>query len=116
MNKYLSSQVVLSEIGSRLKSYRINSSLTQDDLAERAGVSRRSIQYMESGEDVKFGSIIKVLMALGLDSNLDMLIPDFTKRPSYYLNKKSDTRHRYRASKKTVDKSKNTFKWGDESK
>lgn len=115
MNKYLSSQAVLSVIGSRLKSYRIDASLTQEELADRAGVSRRSIQYMERGDDVKFGTIIKVLMALGLDSNLDMLVPNPTKRPSYYMNMKSDNHHRLRASKKTVDESKNTFKWGDES-
>ena len=116
MSKYLSSQAVLSELGSRLKDYRINTSLTQDELAKKAGISRRSIQYMEKGEDVKFSSIIKVLMALGLDSNLDMLVPDSSKRPSYYLNKNSDISHRYRVSKKEVDESKNTFKWGDESK
>lgn len=115
MKKYLSSLVVLSEIGSRLKAYRIDSSLTQDELANKAGVSRRSIQHMESGDDVKFSTIIKVLMELELDSNLDMLVPDPTKRPSYYMNLKSDTHHRVRASKKTVNESKNTFKWGDES-
>ena len=114
MKKYLSSLVVLSEIGSRIKAYRIDSSLTQVELANNAGVSRRSIQYMESGDDVKFSTIIKVLMALELDSNLDMLVPDPTKRPTYYMNMKSDTHHRVRASKKTVKELKNTFKWGDE--
>lgn len=114
MNKYLSSHVVLNEMGSRLKKYRIDSSLTQEELAMKAGVSRRSIQYMEKGEDVKFGTIIKVLIALQLDANIDMLVPDPTKRPSYYMNMKSDTHHPSRVRKNKVDEEKNNFKWGDE--
>ncbi len=114
MNKYLSSHVVLNEMGSRLKKYRIDSSLTQEELALKAGVSRRSIQYMEKGEDVKFGTIIKVLMALQLDANLDMLVPDPTKRPSYYMNMKSDSHHPRRVRKNKVTEEKNAFKWGDE--
>jgi transcriptional regulator with XRE-family HTH domain len=114
MKKYLSSHLVLNEIGSRLKTYRINSSLTQDELALKAGISRRSIQNVERGEDVKFGTIIKVLMALQLDSNLDILVPDTTKRPSYYLNMKSETHYPHRVRKKKENEQKNTFKWGDE--
>jgi DNA-binding XRE family transcriptional regulator len=114
MNKYLSSQVALKEISERLKVYRIDSSLTQDELAIKAGISRRSIQNMERGDDVKFGTIIKVLMALELDSNLDMLVPDNTKRPSYYMNVKSESDRPLRVREKNVSERKNTFKWGDE--
>jgi hypothetical protein len=53
-------------------------------------------------------------MALQLDANLDMLVPDLTKRPSYYMNMKSDTHHPSRVRKNKVDEEKNTFKWGDE--
>lgn len=116
MSKYLSSQAALADLGLRLKAYRIQSSLTQDDLANKSGVSRRSIQYMENGEDVKFTTIIKVLMVLGLDSNLDLLVPDPTKRPSYYLKMNSGIKRRLRASKKDVPDSSKGFKWGDESK
>ncbi len=115
MNKYLSSRAVLLEISSRIKAYRIDSALTQDELANKAGVSRRSIQNLEKGEDVKLGTMIKVLMALGLDSNLDMLVPDPTKRPSYYLKGNENRHQRYRVTKKIADSPQNTFKWGDES-
>jgi len=113
MNKYLSAHAALNDIGLRLKTYRIDSRLTQDELAVKAGVSRRSIQYMERGDDVTFGTIIKVLIALQLDSNLDILVPDSTKRPTYYMNMKSDTPHLRRVKKKNTDAQKNIFRWGD---
>lgn len=117
MKKYLSSHAALNEIGSRLKAYRIDSRLTQEELALKAGVSRRSIQYMEKGEDVKFGTIIKVLMALDIDANLDMLVPDPTKRPTYYMNLRSNMHQSKRVRKKNVaEEEENTFKWGDEKK
>src|SRR6056297_130981 len=94
MDKFLSSLTVLSEIGSRLKTYRIEYPLSQNELADKAGISRRSVTNMENGKDVQFSTLIKVLIALELDSNIDMLVPDPTKRPSYYLKKESVTPQR----------------------
>ena len=116
MGKYLSSLAAIAEIASRLKSYRIDYPLSQQELADKAGVSRRSITNLENGGDVQLSTLIKVLMALDLDSNLDLLTPDPTERPSYYLKEKSATPQRKRASKKELKTSKRTFKWGDESK
>jgi len=114
MNEYLSSHRALAEIGSRLKTYRIDSSMTQEDLAMMAGVSRRSIQNLEKGEDIKFGTLMKVLIALKLDSNIDLLVPDPTKRPSYYMNKKAGKHQLQRVTKKKISEKKSPFKWGDE--
>lgn len=116
MNKYISSQAALNELGFRLKSYRIYSSLTQEELAVQSGVSRRSIQNMENGKDVNFSTIIKVLISLGLDSNLDLLVPDSTKRPSYYLKTNYNTKQRFRATKKNALNINDEVKWGDDIK
>jgi transcriptional regulator with XRE-family HTH domain len=116
MGKYLSSQAAIAEIASRLKAYRIDYPLSQLELADKAGISRRSITSLENGEDVKLSTLIRVLIALALDSNLDLLLPDPTERPSYYLKEKSAAPQRKRASKKGLKISKKTFKWGDESK
>jgi transcriptional regulator with XRE-family HTH domain len=116
MGKYLSSQAAITEIASRLKAYRIDYPLSQQELSDKAGISRRSITNLENGEDAKLSTLIKVLMALGLDSNLDLLVPDPTERPSYYLKEKSAAPQRKRASKKWLKTSRKTFKWGDESK
>ena len=114
MGKYLSFRNALSEIGARLKAYRIDYPLSQEELSNKSGVSIRSISRMESGEDVQFGNLIKVLMSLDLDANLDMLVPDQTKRPSYYLNDKSTVSQRKRARKKEPKNHETDIKWGDE--
>ena len=100
----------LTEIGRRIKQYRISTGLTQKDLALKSGVSERSISRLEQGASIQMDSFIKILIAVRLDENIDMLIPDETKRPSYYLNK--NVRKRFRKKTKVEDKKR--FVWGDE--
>lgn len=114
MGKYLSSHSALSELAARLKAYRIDYPLSQKELADKSGVALRSISRMESGEDVQFGNLIKVLIALDLDANLDMLVPDPTKRPSYYLKDQSIMPQRKRARKKEPQTPDIDIRWGDE--
>ena len=73
---YESVNAVLSELGSRLKQYRISAELTQKDLAEKSGVSMSTVVRMENGEDLKVSNIIRVLMALNIGEKLDYLIPE----------------------------------------
>ena len=54
-------------------------------------------------------NLLKILLALDLGENIDLLVPDQTKRPSFYLEKSENKNKRVR--KKTE---KNDFKWGDE--
>jgi transcriptional regulator with XRE-family HTH domain len=98
------------KIGTKIKRYRINAELTQQDLADGSGVSVRSISRLEQGNSVQLESLIKILYALKLESNLDLLIPDQTKRPSYYIdNNKKEKQRVTKKTKKQID-----FKWGDE--
>lgn len=83
--------------------------MSQQDLEDKTGVSKRSISRLEQGESVQVDNLFKILLALGLGDNIELLVPDQTKRPSYYL-KKMDTVPK-RVRKKTVRKE---FKWGDE--
>jgi len=114
MGKYLSSHSALSEIAARIKAYRIDYPLSQKELAEKSGVALRSIIRLESGEDVQFGTLIKVLIALELDSNIDMLVPDPTKRPSYYFTSSQILSKIKRVRKKNSKPLNKDFKWGDE--
>ncbi len=84
--------------------------MTQQDLEDKSGISVRSISRLEQGRPVQLESLIKILIALNLAQNLDLLIPDQTKRPSYYLNNNPKPRQRFRKKEKTERK----FKWGDE--
>ena len=70
----------------------------------------RSISRLEQGASVQVESLFKILIALHLEENIELLIPDQTKRPSYYL--KDYEKQKQRVRKKKVNN--NTFKWGDE--
>lgn len=97
-------------LGNRIKQYRINAEMSQQDLENESGVSVRSISRLEQGASVQLESLIKILMALKLDGNIDLLVPDQTKRPSYYLKDSERQRQRVRRKKSSAS----GFKWGDE--
>ena len=99
----------IKELGQKIKSYRILNDMSQQDLEDNSGVSKRSISRLEQGESVQVDNLFKIIMALGLGDNIDLLVPEQTKRPSYYLEKSEDRPKRVR--KKSVKKE---FKWGDE--
>lgn len=99
----------LLKISERLKQYRINYPMTQKELADKTGISVRSISRFENGEDISLSAFLKVLRALELDNHLDVLVPDYKKRPSAYLE--SEKKRQRASSKKNQKKS---FVWGDE--
>lgn len=112
MQYYFSKDVIM-ELSKRAKAYRLAYPLTQKELAEKSGVSLRSVQKFESGKDVQLDIFIKIIMALDLADNFEVLLPDMSERPSAYLAKKKGT-ERKRVRKKTEKSVTRTFKWGDE--
>jgi transcriptional regulator with XRE-family HTH domain len=110
MDKQKDYQEYMKELGQKIKLYRIMKEMSQQDLEDKTGISKRSISRLEQGESVQLENLFKILLALGLGENIELLVPDQTKRPSFYLEK-SDNRPK-RVRKKT---GKNDFKWGDES-
>lgn len=109
MNK-LSCQEYQKLIGNRIKQYRVNAGVSQKDLENESGVSVRSISRLEQGASVQLESLIKILSALNLESNIELLIPDQTKRPSFYLKDKDKPKQRVRKK----EENNGAFKWGDE--
>lgn len=100
---------VMKELGGRIKLYRIMKEMSQQDLTDKSGISKKSISRLEQGESISMDSFIRVLLALDLGENIEFLVPDQTKRPSFYLESSKDLPKRVR--KKKVKKE---FKWGDE--
>lgn len=96
-------------LSEKVKHYRIAYPMTQKQLAEKAGVSLRTIINFENGEDIKLSVFVKILNALGLGSNMDVLVPDVTERPSYHVNQ-MHLKKRVRIKKEE----KTAFRWGDE--
>ena len=102
IDEHMENGLTMQEISRRFKQYRIACSLTQADLAEKSMVSLSTIKRFENGGDIGFSKLILLLKALGLTDNLNIMIPDQTSRPSYYLEKEPPRqRVRKKAQKNT---------------
>ena len=71
-----SEQVIMKELGTRIKQYRISLNITQNDLADKCGVSSSTVVRIENGVDSIFSNYIKILNGLGLTQNMDILVPE----------------------------------------
>jgi transcriptional regulator with XRE-family HTH domain len=68
------------EFGKLVRGYRKRSNLTQDDLAERVGLSRTSITNIELGrQKVLLHQVFMLAKSLGV--NPDALLPSTRNRP-----------------------------------
>ena len=110
INNDTSPEITIIEITNRLKRYRIDYPMTQKELADRSGVSLRSIAYFESGNGIQFANLVKLLAALDLSKNLDLLIPDPSIRPSHFAAEGE----RKRATTEKKRHRTTNWKWGDE--
>jgi len=93
--------VVLTELGSRLARTRLERNTSQEQLAIEAGVSKSTVERLESGRDVKLASFIRILRALGLLERLDSLLPELLPSPIERL--KLHGRRRQRAGGRRED-------------
>ena len=97
----------------RVKNIRLTRNITQAKLAEEAGVSLRTIRRLEKGKGVSFDTFIRTLIALRIQHNLEVLLPDPTIRPFERITHKGT--ERIRASSQQQDIQASPWSWGDES-
>lgn len=62
-------------IGERLKTLRIHRNLDQKSLAERAGISVRTLRNLEAGCGSSLRTLIQVVRALGRESWFETIAP-----------------------------------------
>jgi len=87
---------ILSEMGGRLREYRLQRNLTQQALAERAGLSRRAIYAAETGRDSMLSTVVRILRVLGRLEALDAFLPPPPVSPLQLLDQGTRTRKRAR--------------------
>ena len=97
-------------LGARAKQYRIKLGMSQNDLVEKTGLSVRTISRFEQGSSIQLDALVKILISLGIEENINLLIEDQTIRPSFYLSNNSTSNKRVK--RKTI--SKNSFVWGED--
>ncbi len=66
---------ILSGLGARLAEHRQSRRLTQEELAQRAGLSKRTVERLEHATaDVRLSAFVAVCQTLGLTEGFDALI------------------------------------------
>jgi transcriptional regulator with XRE-family HTH domain len=89
---------VLKLLGERLLAIRLARNLTQAELAEQAGVSKRTLERLESGAVAsQLSSLLRVCRALGVLDRFELLLP--APAPSPIAQLKRQGRPRQRASR-----------------
>lgn len=86
---------VLHELGKRIASLRIDRNLTQAALAEQAGVSKRTVERLESGAvSTQLSGFLRICRVLGAIERLDMLLPESAPGPMLQLKQRGRKRSR----------------------
>ncbi len=80
----LADAIILNRIGSHLKAVRLRQNITQQSLADTAGVSLSSLKKIEKGQIGSFDSFLRVLRTLGKLDVLQQLIDEEQLSPSEY--------------------------------
>jgi transcriptional regulator with XRE-family HTH domain len=112
----LSDEAILRELGSRLAAARLARNLTQAALAEEAGVSKRTVERLESGEvAARLSGLVRVCRALGLADRLEGLVPSPTISPVEQLKLAGRRRKRASGRRRVKRPAKRKWTWGDES-
>ncbi|HEV2284425.1 MAG TPA: helix-turn-helix domain-containing protein [Steroidobacteraceae bacterium] len=99
----LTDAAVLEELGARLVRRRIDAGLTQAQLAEEAGVSKRTVERIEAGRSTDFAMLLRTLRALKALDALDQMVPDLQPGPLALLRGHGRTPRRVRRARRPAD-------------
>lgn len=114
----LSDDAVLAEVGHRLSRYRIDRGMTQAELADEAGIAKRTLERIEAGEAAHMSNVIRIFRVLGLLEGFDQMIPEPGPRPMDLLKLKGKERKRASSSRRSArvkEERTGDWTWGDES-
>ena len=94
ISSLLSDDAILAELGQRLAHRRIARDLTQAQLAEQAGIAKRTVERIEAGASAQLSSLVRVLRVLELLDALDSLLPVAGPGPLDLLRRQGRVRQR----------------------
>ena len=103
----LADTTILNRIGNKLKATRLKQNITQQSLADSAGVSLSSLKKIEKGEIGSFDSLLRVLRTLGKLDVLQPLVDEEQLSPSEYyeLVQSIKTKHQRKRASRTYKSS-----------
>ncbi|MDT8438611.1 MAG: helix-turn-helix transcriptional regulator [Wenzhouxiangellaceae bacterium] len=95
-----SDQAILARLGERLAQRRIAMRLSQAELAEKAGIGKRTVERIEAGESAQAITLIRLFRVLELLPALDAMIPAESARPMELLRHGGKMPRRVRKTEK----------------
>ena len=112
----LTDDAVLRELGGRLSKIRLERNMTQAQLAEQAGVSKRTVERLEKGAvATQLAGFIRVCRILGVLDRFETLLPEPAPSPMTQLELHGKQRWRAYTSKKKEEKPAiKKWQWGHE--
>lgn len=114
IEKIAADDAILKELGTRFARLRLDRNLTQSQLAELAGISKRTTERLEAGSvATQLSGFIRVCRALEIIERFDLLLPEPSLSPIDQLKLHGRTRQRAAPKKKKKTSSK-SWHWGDE--
>lgn len=110
----LTDESILRELGARLTGARLGHNLTQAALAEQSGVSKRTVERLESGEvATQLSGFLRVCRALGLLERLEAIVPVPAASPMEQLKLQGRKRRRASGRKSAAGGEPKKWTWGD---
>lgn len=89
-----SDDAVLAALGAAAARTRIARNLSQQDLADRAGIGKRTLERFERGESTTTTNLVRILRALDLLDELEQVFPATRPSPLDELRATRMTRRR----------------------
>ena len=93
---------------------RFDLNLTQAELAQKAGVGKRTLERMEAGETTQTRTLFRIFRELDLLEKLDLLLPEPTARPSLAVKQIRTLRKRATKKRTPTHTKTDAWRWGDE--
>lgn len=100
------------ELGHRIKLARLNRDLTQKEVAERAGVERRTVINAEKGK-VSLEDFVMIMDAIGLIEHLDSFLPPQPVSPIQLVKLRGKVRQHASGRNKLTNKAQNVLEIKD---
>jgi len=83
-------------VAEQLRSERLRQGFTQATLADKSGLSVRTLRDFEAGRGGQFETFVRVLKALGREADLLALLPDDDISPMAMVRSKGKRKRGYR--------------------
>ncbi|GDX78152.1 hypothetical protein LBMAG41_32320 [Cyanobium sp.] len=112
IQRLMSDEALLHELGHRIARLRLDRNLSQAQLAEQAGISKRTLERLEAGAAAtQLSLFLRVLRQLDLLERLELLLPEPQPSPLALLEQQQQAT-RKRASRRRIAKPASSWSWG----